>query len=130
LRAPVPSTDATPGPRDALESDLTADFLLLFTVVPATPSLPFVGTRGLVTPPASLGTSGDIVDSLRESRMSFWRPCSLAARVDAISRVSDNYRVKRFSEIAPMTVPERLNDTERKKADGEAVLRHAFHGEP
>jgi hypothetical protein len=29
-----------------------------------------------------------------------------------------------------MTMPERLNDTEREKADGEAVLRHAFHGEP
>ena len=30
----------------------------------------------------------------------------------------------------PMTMPECLNDTEREKADGEAVLRHAFHGEP
>ena len=29
-----------------------------------------------------------------------------------------------------MTMPERRNDTEREKADGEAVLRHAFHGEP
>ena len=29
-----------------------------------------------------------------------------------------------------MTMPERLNDIEREKADGEAVLRHAFHGEP
>ena len=28
-----------------------------------------------------------------------------------------------------MTRPERLNDTERKKADGEAGLRHAFHSE-
>jgi hypothetical protein len=25
---------------------------------------------------------------------------------------------------------ERLNDTKREKADDEAVLRHAFHGEP
>ena len=58
------------------------------------------------------------------------RPWSLAALVDATSRVSDNYRVKRFSENTPMTMPERLNDTEREKADGEAVLRHAFHGEP
>ena len=66
----------------------------------------------------------------RESRISLWRPWSLAALVDATSRVSDNYRVKRFSENTPMTMPERLNDTEREKADGEAVLRHAFHGEP
>ena len=29
-----------------------------------------------------------------------------------------------------MTMPERLNDTKREKADGDAVLRHAFHGEP
>ena len=29
-----------------------------------------------------------------------------------------------------MTMPERLNDTQREKADGEALLRHAFHGEP
>ena len=75
-------------------------------------------------------TKRDILDSLRESRMSLWRPWSLAALVDATSRVSDNYRVKRFSENTPMTMPERLNDTEREKADGEAVLRHAFHGEP
>ena len=54
----------------------------------------------------------------------------LAALVDATSPVSDNYRVERFSENTPMTMPERLNDTEREKADGEAVLRHAFHGEP
>jgi hypothetical protein len=62
--------------------------------------------------------------------MSLWRPWSLAALVDATSRVSDNYRVKRFSENIPVTMPERLNDTEREKTDGEAVLRHAFHGEP
>jgi hypothetical protein len=76
------------------------------------------------------GTSGDILDSLRESRISLRQPWSLAALVDATSRVSDNYRVKRFSENTPMTMPERLNDTERERADGEAVLRHAFHGEP
>jgi hypothetical protein len=29
-----------------------------------------------------------------------------------------------------MTMPERRDDTEREQADGEAVLRHAFHGEP
>jgi hypothetical protein len=29
-----------------------------------------------------------------------------------------------------MTMPERLKNTEREKADGEAVLRNAFHGEP
>jgi hypothetical protein len=62
--------------------------------------------------------------------MSPWRPWSLAALVDATSRVSDDYRVKRFSENTPMTMPERRNDPEREKADGEAVLRHAFHGEP
>jgi hypothetical protein len=54
----------------------------------------------------------------------------LAALVDATSRVSDNYRVKRFSENTPMTMPERLNDTVREKSDGDAVRRHAFHGEP
>src|SRR6267143_6960165 len=75
-------------------------------------------------------TSGEIMDSLRESMISLWRPWSLAALVDATSRVSDNYRVKRFSENTPMTMPERLNDTEREKADGEAVPRHVFHGEP
>jgi hypothetical protein len=53
-----------------------------------------------------------------------------AARVDAASRVSDNYRVKRFSANTRMTMPQRLNDTERERADGEAVLRRAFHGEP
>jgi hypothetical protein len=62
--------------------------------------------------------------------MSLWRLWSLATQIDATSRVSDNYRVKRFSENTPMTMPERLNDTEREKADGEAVLRHAFRGEP
>jgi hypothetical protein len=62
--------------------------------------------------------------------MSLGRPWSLAALVDATSRVSDNYRVKRFAENTPMTMPERLNDTEWEKADGEAVLRHAFHGGP
>jgi hypothetical protein len=44
--------------------------------------------------------------------------------------VSDKYRVKRFSEKTPTTLPERLNDTQRSKAEGEAILRHAFHGEP
>ena len=58
------------------------------------------------------GTSGEILDSLRESRISLWRPWSLAALVDATSRVSDNHRVKRFSENTPLTMPERLNDTE------------------
>jgi len=80
-----------------------------------------------------LGTGllgGEILDFLRESRISLWRPWSLAALVDATSRVSDNCRVKRFSENTPMTMPERLNDTEREKADGKAVLRHAFHDEP
>jgi hypothetical protein len=76
------------------------------------------------------GTSGEILDSLRESRICRWRPCSLAALVDATSRVSDNYCVKRFAENTPMTMPEHFNGTEREKADGEAVLRHAFHGEP
>jgi hypothetical protein len=52
------------------------------------------------------------------------------ALVEATSGVSDNYRVKRFSENTLMTVPERLNDIEREKADGEAILRPAFHGEP
>jgi hypothetical protein len=66
-----------------------------------------------------------MLDSLRESRISLWRPWSiwrpwsLAALVDATSRVSDNCRVKRFSENTPMTMPERLNDTEREKADGQ-----------
>ena len=46
----------------------------------------------------------------------------LAALVDAASRVSDNCPVKRFSENTPMTMPKRLNDTEREKADGEAAV--------
>ena len=46
----------------------------------------------------------DMLDSLRESSMSLWRPGSPAALVEAISRVSDNYRVKRSSENTPMTI--------------------------